>query len=574
MAGITERQIAYLKRKYLDLYEIDEAEIDTSLTLTENLKFFKEKYTQVDWPCSQDRRRGELERYEKEADAYNAEHATQHTAECIEVDPAPITSSKVNLVDELMQKMDANPDVIVNEETKYFPALAELKFTNELKYKRSLTKISEKAKIGKRTIDQVVNKYMPELKGYAPIVGDDEPYQEDNPEVLRIVEDVMNNGDPVEFIISVYNKYHQGDTNLGKILLLSVANQSVINSEGIQPKLSGTSGKGKTHAAKTMRSLMPQEWILEGSLSAKALFYSPDLKSGTLVFSDDVRMSLDLDDTLKRSMSNFQQKTIHRTLDGNRTYQEVEIPERICWWMTAVNSDYSDELINRLFDLGVDESPELDKDVTEHQLTQAATGELALPIDEDVEVRACREIIRQIKSQLFKVIIPYAKDIVWNGGSDRRNLPRFLSLVMGFTVLRHWHRLEDGDNVYFSNLQDFKDAVKIYSDREENLITKLTNSELRFVKWAAGRELTINEIVAQYQKPDGNQYTYEAIRKMICGSGERKGLKEKLPGLLEVPKIGSQCAYIIPSLEVLENMSGLVSLKPGTEEFYKDLVVK
>ncbi len=573
MAVITLKQIAYLKNNYLDPAEIDEAEIDQSLSLTENLKLLKDKYSHVDWPCSQKRRRAELDSYDARAKVWAAENATEGVAEFTNANPALIPSGNVDLIDELIQRMYKDPDVIVNEEAKYFPALAELKTTNELKYKRTLTRISEKAKIGKKTIDRAVDKYMPEIDGSTSLIEDDEFYQEDNPEVLRIVDYVMNNGDPVEFIISIYNKYHKGDTNLGKVLLLSVANQSIINSEGIQPKLSGTSGKGKTHAAKTIRSLMPQEWILEGSLSAKALFQSPDLKPGTLVFSDDVRMSLDLEDTLKRSMSNFQQKTIHRTLDGNRKYQELEIPERVCWWMTAVNSNYSDELINRLFDLGVDESPKLDKDVAEQQLTQAATGELALPIDEDVEVRACREIIRQIKGQLFKVIIPYATEIEWNGESDRRNLPRFLSLIMGFTVLRHRQRLEGCDNEYVSSLQDFYDAVEIYTDREENLKTKLTDTELRFVKWAAGKgELTINDIVVQYPKLDGSKYTYEAIRKMICGSGERKGLKEKLPGLIEVPKTNSERAYVIPPLEVLEKTSSLVSLKSGAEEFFRDLV--
>jgi len=127
--------------------------------------------------------------------------------------------------------------------------------------------------------------------------------------------DILQNGDPVEYILNVYNRLHVGDVQIGEVLLLSIANQSVLNSEGLQPKLSGASGKGKTHAAKSMFHLIPDVgYKLEGSLSAKSMYYFPDLKSGTVIFSDDIKMNADLDDTLKRAMSNFQQSTRHRTI--------------------------------------------------------------------------------------------------------------------------------------------------------------------------------------------------------------------------------------------------------------------
>jgi hypothetical protein len=127
--------------------------------------------------------------------------------------------------------------------------------------------------------------------------------------------EILKYGDPVDYIMKVYNRLHIGDTAIGKILLLSLACQSELNSEGLQPKLSGESGKGKTHATKAMFHLIPDVgYKLEGSLSAKSLFYQPDLKASTIVFSDDVRINSDQEDTLKRAMTNFQQKTTHITV--------------------------------------------------------------------------------------------------------------------------------------------------------------------------------------------------------------------------------------------------------------------
>lgn len=386
--------------------------------------------------------------------------------------------------------------------------------------------------------------------------------------IIDAVDNIMDNCDPVKYIMDVYNSYHVGDRQLGTVMLLSVANQSILNSEGIQPKLSGGSGKGKTHAAKTMFALLPEGRKIEGSLSAKSLFYSPDLEEGTTVFSDDVRIGADLDDTLKRSMSNFQTKTIHRTLNGNREYEELSIPPRVCWWMTSVNSDYTDELINRLYDASVDESTETDKAVTEQQLDDAVTGHHSFPDIEDMDVRVCREIIRRIRKELFRVNIPFGKRIIWNGSNDRRNLPRFLDLIKGFTVMRHKQRKEVSDNIYLADIQDYMDAVALMTSNEESLSTKLTGAELRFIKWAGGQggTLTINQVLNSYNKADGGQYTYEAIRKMVFGTGRKPGLLSKVPGMKEVPN-GQERGFTVPPFENIMRTNKLVFLAEEEEPF-------
>jgi len=376
---------------------------------------------------------------------------------------------------------------------------------------------------------------------------------------------IMENCDPVKYIIDTYNKYHVGDRQLGTVMLLSIANQSIINSEGIQPKLSGASGKGKTHAAKTMYALLPDYRKIEGSLSAKSLFYSDDLEEGTVIFSDDVKIGADLEDTLKRAMSNFQTPTIHRTLNGNREYEELTIPPRICWWMTSVNSDYSDELLNRLYDITVDSSVDTDKEVTCQQLSDAVTGKTTLPDIEDQEVRICNEIILRIQKDKFKVIIPFAQRIIWNGSNDRRNLPRFLDLIKGFTVMRHWQRKEEADNVYLADIQDYYDAVALMTSNEEELSTKLTGAEIRFIKWAGGKGfLSINEVLNSYFKEDGSQYTHETIRKMVFGTARRAGLLSKVPGMTDSQN-GQERRFAVPKFETIKKVNKLVYLADEKE---------
>jgi len=382
--------------------------------------------------------------------------------------------------------------------------------------------------------------------------------------------DILKNGDPVEYILNVYSRLHVGDIQIGKVLLLSIANQSVLNSEGLQPKLSGASGKGKTHAAKAMFHLIPDVgYKLEGSLSAKSMYYFPDLKPGTVIFSDDIRINADLEDTLKRAMSNFQQPTLHSTII-RESYAELEIPERIAWWLTSVENPYGDELLNRLFGLDVDDSVDQDEAVTKQQLERAKYGDVALPEDDDVKV--CRAIINEVKKKLFKVIIPYSDYIVWKGAGDRRNLPRFLDLIKGFAALRFMQRSEIFDDEILASLKDFEDAKALYEQGKTGLATKLTKAEQRLVGWMVGKgPLSINDIVKEYLKPNGGQYTSEAIRKMLEGKRDGKGLTDKVPGMLVHGSggKGDEKRYEIPSFEDGSSLE-IVSLKPEAYEKFAD----
>jgi hypothetical protein len=343
-----------------------------------------------------------------------------------------------------------------------------------------------------------------------------------------------------------------------------------LNSEGLQPKLSGASGKGKTHAAKAMFHLIPDVgYKLEGSLSAKSMYYYPDLKPGTVIFSDDIRINADLEDTLKRAMSNFQQPTLHRTVT-REGYAELEIPKRIAWWLTSVENPYGDELLNRLFGLDVDDSVDQDEAVTKQQLERAKYGDVALPEDDDVKV--CRAIINEVKKKLFKVIIPYSDYIVWKGAGDRRNLPRFLDLIKGFAALRFMQRTEIFDDEILASLKDFEDAKALYEQGKTGLATKLTKAEQRLVGWMVGKgPLSINDIVKEYLKPNGGQYTSEAIRKMLEGKRDGKGLTDKVPGMLVHGSggKGDEKRYEIPSFEDGSSLE-IVSLKQEAYEKFAD----
>ncbi|MBU1067064.1 hypothetical protein KKE60_04725, partial [Patescibacteria group bacterium] len=283
-------------------------------------------------------------------------------------------------------------------------------------------------------------------------------------------------GDPVKKIIETHATMHVGDEPLALALLVSIGIQSVLNSDGIHPKVSGTSGKGKSHCCKTMMHLIPNKYKFNTTLSDKVIYYM-GIPDGAVVFSDDIDLSETLEGIIKRATSNFQEGDNYTTLDKNLDVKELYIPPRISWWLTSVDDDQSIQLLNRQFGGGIDESIEQDNDVYISQVGGAITGELVLPENEDIDI--CRYIIKDIKQQLYTVVIPYARGFEWTDKTNRRNFPIFLDIIKAFAVLRHRQRYKTEKNILIANIDDYNDAKDLYIGRAKNQGTKLTDVELK-----------------------------------------------------------------------------------------------
>lgn len=336
--------------------------------------------------------------------------------------------------------------------------------------------------------------------------------------------EIMKTGDPVEKIIGAFNEVHIGDADTGRVLMLSAVSSSVRNSDGIHPSTSGGSGKGKSHACQTLLHLIPAEYWIETSLSAKSLFYA-DIEPGMIIFSDDVELADELESTIRRATSNFQKPIIHKTIDGNRKPIELQIPPRVTWWLAAVDENRSDQMLNRQIGVGVDESPEMDAKVARHQLEKAKKGEPRYPVTDEVMI--CREIFRIIKANVWTVTVPFTDRIVWNDARNRRNLPIFLDFVKAFAVIRHLQREVTNGDTISATKEDYDAAAELYHKRAETQTSKLTKVELSILRVIHDR--------------DGEAYSHDIeqalglaqgrVHQLLHGQKGRGGLLAKVPGL-------------------------------------------
>ncbi|MCK9306872.1 MAG: hypothetical protein M0P17_05030, partial [Methanoculleus sp.] len=177
---------------------------------------------------------------------------------------------------------------------------------------------------------------------------------------------ILRDGDPLAFLLETFNKAHVGDRTVAECLVMSLASQSVENTNGLHVSISGNSGKGKSHACVTMLRQVPAEYRLAGTVSDKALYYNDNLHPGTVFLFDDVSLSDDLQEVLKSATANFREPIEHQTVTSDRKLQICRIPERCVWWLAKVEDPGDDQVMNRMLTVWIDDSAEQDARVLEH----------------------------------------------------------------------------------------------------------------------------------------------------------------------------------------------------------------
>jgi hypothetical protein len=290
---------------------------------------------------------------------------------------------------------------------------------------------------------------------------------------------ILREGDPVTYLKEQFSKIHIGDDIIFYGLLASIGSQLCRPSDGIQPGLTGESGKGKTDACRALYHLLPKDFKMKGSFSNKSFFYYP-IKVGTILFFDDAaRLSEEIQDMIKQSTSAFQEPFIHRTVDRGSP-RELPLPPRLVYWITSVGGNYEMQFLNRQMNLSVDDSTNQDERVMSVTLERYQQGDSRF--SESEEVHICREIIKTLKDrEPVTVKIPFTDEIHWNQPKNRRNLPMFLDTVNSFAAIRQLQRDRDPSGAILASSQDFKLAKDLWTGIAREQVGKLSKDDLRLL---------------------------------------------------------------------------------------------
>ena len=350
--------------------------------------------------------------------------------------------------------------------------------------------------------------------------------------------EILKTGDPLAFLLDTFNRSHVGDRTVAECLAMSLASQSVENTNGLHVAVSGNSGKGKSHACMTMQNLIPEAYRLRGTVSDKALYYDDDLRPGTVILFDDTSLSDDLQEVLKSATSSFHEPIEHRTVTADRQLRVCSIPERCVWWLAKVENPGDDQVMNRMLTVWIDDSAEQDRRVLEH-LKQVEAG--AYRKGDDPDVLTAQTLWSIVKQHRISVRIPFARRIQFSNVANRRNPAMLFDLIKCHAALRFLQREgkeTDGEFRIEAARQDFDAAARLYAainqegGGQESKMTRNEAAALATIARMGWETFTVRML----QQATG--LSYHQVRRILQGYTGRGtvycGLLEKCPALAVV----------------------------------------
>jgi hypothetical protein len=360
--------------------------------------------------------------------------------------------------------------------------LAALQKEEPLEYARLAKKLAKILDISKKDFEAFLLEKTATVKEPAPeILLEDLPRIKD--EAARII--AADQG--FSYCVQSWNKSHDGDLAVGKILFIQRGAQCCINTKGIHVHLTGSSAAGKSDAAKCYCEREPKNLVVNADISPRALYYAADLAGeGATVNVDDTVWTDELGNLFKKATTEFQNGAellvVNDTKNGRKTVLE-KIKPRTAFIMSSVRADAEDQVRDRTLAVPVLSSPERIEEIKGFMAgkfmkpqTRANTEDIAI----------CRAIVKDMASHLWEVIIPFADRVVIRG--ETRAMAIFLDIICSCAC---WHytkrqQIEAGPGFRGFNLvateADFYEAKEIYEAVQGHSREKLTEKEVLILK--------------------------------------------------------------------------------------------
>ena len=378
-----------------------------------------------------------------------------------------------------------------------------------------------------------------------------------NPEAEGVAEEVPDgikeaarriaeHGKPLKFMLNTFNRTHKGDRLHAESQLIGFGLQSAHNTLGVFGTWDGPSGKGKSDGAKACVRQLPPEYVITSSITAKSLYHRAKeggMLPGSVLYLDDknIEAGSDLEETLKRIQTFYQEGAEHETLDGKGGYIRTKLPPRLLVVRTYVDSNDTDtQLKNRTMDFGVDSTRETDRAVCDLVLKLSESGQTTDIVMEQTLI--CRELWRDIKSQVYRVRHPAASQLIeFSDVTNRRNPPLFMDLVTGLACIRHRQRITEegpnGETILYANFEDYLDAARLFNSQGDYLGTRLDRSEfeaVQYIKDQGPEGASISGIFCHLAgKFPADGWNVQKVRRLMDGRPDReiKGLADTIPGI-------------------------------------------
>ncbi|GMV83740.1 MAG: hypothetical protein AMXMBFR7_49240 [Planctomycetota bacterium] len=254
-----------------------------------------------------------------------------------------------------------------------------------------------------------------------------------------------------------------GEERLKRLLfLVSVSRKLDMPLHGA---LRSASASGKTFGLETICAVTPPEDLVSVSnLTGAALFHQQDgLRHKLLVLAESDLLEREVLVQLRVLLSEgvLRQAGTMRDLATGRVVSDLREASGPVAFLTSTTRDLDTEVLDRCYDLALDDSPEQTARILEAQRRRASNLQAA-PERAGILARLWN-LQRLIEPA--PVTIPFAEQIAFPASSlrHRREQQRFLRLIESSALLHQHQRLKDGGSI-LADLRDYEIAIELSAE--------------------------------------------------------------------------------------------------------------
>jgi hypothetical protein len=353
-----------------------------------------------------------------------------------------------------------------------------------------------------------------------------------------------------------------GADDTALIELLSFMGGRELSGDGIHQKVSGGPGAGKSIVINAGLACLPPAIIYAGAFTPRALVYDKSLKAGSIVKVDESQeLTPEFLSVMKESISSFQTPIKYRTiLDKKEGTITITIPERITWVIVSCDNVGEEQVLDRLFPLGID-SKDGFQNITDFRLNRRNEGREKLSINDDV--MKIRYALTHYLDKKFRVVVPFANKITYKDAvkRDQRLQEFFENCIIYHAVLCYRERVHeetDGLITVHANETDFHAVTKIgIFNRPVQTTNRLLPSEIQLIKDIVKKEHHLSQFPIGRSELLKLGYSQSRLSHILNGRDKKgNGLLSKVHGMAETNMtIGghvnecksTETAYIIPA---------------------------
>ncbi|MFW6174003.1 MAG: toprim domain-containing protein, partial [Elusimicrobiota bacterium] len=281
--------------------------------------------------------------------------------------------------------------------------------------------------------------------------------------IKKKAREILEDGDPLKYLINLVSKNHIGDNPIiAKLLCCGVSAGFGKRDKIIHSKEVGTYSKGKSHVQECVGDCFSKVDYVT-SQSAKSKYYKAkagQMQDKGVMIMEEAKGSEHARVIERKLTDDSSRNPAHEIVNDDLEFERLEINEINSVWKNTADVDIDSQLNSRYLISNVNETKEQDFKVFELTKEEAMFDGKKEQKKGKFKLAQC--ITDKIMEKPVNVIIPYAKEITSTNIDNRRSAKKFFRLLRAVSYFYRFQRPKLNEKTIVATLEDFEIAKLIW----------------------------------------------------------------------------------------------------------------